>query len=137
MATKKNPTLDLAVSFGSVSFAKSARVGISMLREDLVLSKADNVLCGRRLTGRLVAVPRGENPDQGHLDGMDGEKFELKGIFDVKRIGITPDELSFGLTFNLEGLDRETISNFAGRSGRLIIEDSEELPADSGDDDED
>ena len=132
---KKNPTLNFPVAFGSVSFAKSARVGISVMRDDLVLSKADNLLCGRRLTGRIVTIPKGENEDQGHLDGMDGEKFELHGIFDVKRIGITPDELSFGLTFNLEGLDRETISNFAGRCGRLIIDDSEELP--EGDDDGD
>lgn len=47
-----SPTLDFPVAFGTVSFAKSARVGISVSREDLVLSKADNLLCGRRLTGR-------------------------------------------------------------------------------------
>lgn len=129
--------LTFPVAFGSVSFAKSARVGVSVLRDDLPLSQAERQLCGRRVTGRIVTVPKGESPDQKHLKGMEPEKFELKGVFDVKRIGITPLELSFGLTFNLEGLDRETISNFAGRCGRLIVESSEEFEDDDSEEEED
>ena len=119
-------------SYGSVSFAKSARLGISVDRKDLTVNQIDKLACGRRLTGKIVAVPNGEAPDQGKLEGFD-EKVEMDGLFDVKRIGFTTDEISFGLTFALKGLDRETLAMFCNRTGKLTIKDSEPIP---GDDDE-
>lgn len=126
--------VSLAVSFGSVGFAKSARIGVSCLREDLTVSRADKLLCGRRLALKLTAVPRGENPDQATLEGFD-EKLEMACVADVKRIGVGPDELSFGLTLALNGLDRDMVANFAGRTGRMQIKSSEPIADDDETDD--
>lgn len=125
--------ITLPVSFGTVSFGKTtAKIGASCLRENLTLSRADKGLVGCRLTCKLTAVPKGQNQDQGTIEGFD-EKVELKGIFDIKRIGVTPDEISFGLTANLHGTDRETFSNFAGRDGKIQVLSTEEIPGDEDD----
>ena len=134
MAASLDEKLTLPVSFGSVGFAKSARIGVSCLREDLTVSRADKLLCGRRLTLRLTAVPRGENPDQATLEGFD-EKLEMSCVADVKRIGVGVDELSFGLTLALKGLDRDMVANFAGRTGKLQIKSSEPISDDDETDD--
>ena len=64
------------------------------------------------------------------------EKVEMDGCFDVKRIDCSTDEISFGLTFVLKGLDRETLAMFAGRSGKLTIKDSEPIPDDAKEEDD-
>jgi hypothetical protein len=129
----------LEVSFGSVGFSKSARIGVSMERSKsngaLSVAQAEKLFCGRRLKAKIVAVPRGENVDQGKLDGFD-EKIEMTSLFDVKSISVKPDSIGMTLNCALKGLDRELFANFCSRSGKLVVKASEDIP-DGEDDDDD
>ena len=125
---KKAALLDLPVSFGDVGIGeRTARVGVSVSREELSLSGADKQVCGRRLIGKIVAKDNGAHGDQGNLSGF--EDAEVMGAFDVKRIGVTPKDLSFNLAFNIEDIDVGILGKFAQRNGRLIVGSVEKIPA--------
>ena len=132
--------LDLEVAFGGVSIGdKTARIGVSVERSEISVTQADRNICGRRLTGAILARPNNDNPDQAVMDGFDDE-INLTGIFDVKQIGITPKAVGFGLTFNLQGLDVANLAMFAKRGGHLKIDNVEDIPeaernGDGGDED--
>ena len=82
--------LNLLVEFGGVSIGDgTGRLGVKVSRQQLTLAKADRTLCGRRLTGRVVLTPGGEDPDQQHL--FEGTKRQINATFDVKRFGVAPD----------------------------------------------
>lgn len=137
MGRNKQPTVQLGVpvAFGGVSIGvETARLGIKIDREVMSLESADEFLVGRRLTGRVWTVPKGEDPSQKHF--LDGEKHEMAAVFDVKKIGISPTILSTGLTFSLKDVDTEQLVNFSGRGGRLEIYEVAALE-DVSDDDED
>lgn len=131
-----NPTLlDVPCEFGGVSIGKeTARVSIKVQRAELNIEEADEALCGKRITGRIVAKPRNELQGQGHLMDVDEE---ITGTFDVKRLGFNTDELSFGATFVLSSIDVSHLAKFAKRIGRLVATDSAEIPEDGPDEDED
>lgn len=130
---KKETVLDLPVAFKSVSFGdKTARLGVSVARECLKVNQADKGLCDKRLTGTIESTDS-ENDGQGRLDGMD-TTLRLTGIFDVKGFRVDSNQIGFGLTFSLKDLDRAVLSEFAKRSGRLIVEGAEAIPDDAEDD---
>jgi len=135
MAKRKSRTsdngnvMDLIVGFGNVNIGdKTARIGITVDRGNLSVSQADQSLCGRRLTGTLIAQPDGDAPGQETFPGMDSGNTELNGSFDVKGFNVTAKNISFGLTFSLKDLEMELLGHFAKRNGRLNITEVAELP---------
>lgn len=132
--------LNVPCSFGSVGFGKdTARIGIKVSREQLGLERADELLCGMRLTGKLTADKT--DPDQMQLPGMEGTHESVSGSFDVKSISLKPDEIGFGATFSVATVDQHALIALRSRTGRIVITDAEKLPDDDregdGDDHED
>jgi hypothetical protein len=119
--------LDLPVSFLGVSIGDgTARVGVSVARPILSLSAADRSLCGRRLTGKIVLRPAGEDPNQTTL--FDGVDHEVSATFDVKRFGVSPKAFSFGLTFPLIEINVSELAVFAKKEGRLQVGEIAAIP---------
>lgn len=109
--------LDLPVTFGNISIGdKTARVGVTVMREQLSLSQADRNLCERRLNGKIISRPAGDNPDQASLPGMAFET-TLEGVFDVKGFSVSKEALGFGLTFAIAEIDVSNLAHFAKRGG--------------------
>ncbi len=129
---KKKPTgdvLDLIVDFGNVSAGdKTAHIGIQVSRDRLKLNKAEQQFCEKRLSCCLVMSSDGSHPEQGKLNGMDGDEVELEAVFDVKSIRFTADDIAFGLTGALGSLDVGLLAKFAKKVGRLIVNDVADIP---------
>lgn len=120
--------VELPVAFGSVSIGKtSARLGVSVHAGKLTPTKANNWFVGSRLTGTIIARLGKGQPDQASIPGLDKDP-KIKGVFDVKSVGMTPTHYNFGLTFSLDKLDIEQLSHFAGREGVLTITDVDDIP---------
>ncbi len=135
MAKKKvEAVLKVPVAFSNVNIGdETARVGISIGRGHLTVSQADKHLCGKRLTGTILARSNGATAEQGSLPGLDDDT-EIRGIFDVKGFSASLKKISTGLTFALASVDIEKLSHFAKREGQLSVENIEALP--EGEDDE-
>ena len=139
MARKKvEYLLDLAVAFGNLSVGdKTARIGITVDRQNLKVLEADKHLCERRLTCKLVARPKGENPDQGRMPGFEKDNDEaIDGVADVKGFSVSADHISFGLTFAIASIDIMALTHFAKRSGQFMVEGAEDIPEDEKKDDD-
>ena len=137
---EKVPALNVLVAFSGVSIGDgTARVGVRVLREWLQINKADESLCGRRLTGRIVRLKDGEDPNQTLM--LDEDRHQIAGSFDVKSFGVNQKAISFGLTFSLKDIDISELGFFAKQSGRLIVDQIVDLDVvdddESGDPDED
>lgn len=129
--------LEVDVQFGGVSIGdETARVGIKIDRTLLDLEKADDMLCGKRLTGRIEVCAPGEQNGQQSLPGMKDSRPHLDGTFDVKRFGVGLKEFSCGLTFGLGSIDVSELAKFAKKNGRLTVTDAQFLPEDGDDDDD-
>lgn len=138
MTTATKPVLDIDVQFGNVSIgAENARLGVKIDRGNMDLDSADEMLCGKRLTGRIEVCPPGEQQGQQALPGMKDERPHLDGTFDVKRFGVGASEISAGLTFSLGAIDVSELARFAKKNGRLIVTEAQYLPDDGEDDDGD
>jgi hypothetical protein len=125
---KAEEVLNVRVDFGNIGIGdETARVGIRIDRENLDVNRADEVFCGRRLTGKIITVRDGDAPEQRELIDT-GSQHELKGVFDVKQFSANRKRISTGLTFSLAEIDVSEIGHFAKRSGRLIVTSAEELP---------
>ncbi len=131
MAKKKTESanlLDLTVAFGNISVGdKTARVGVEIDRGDLSVSAADKNLCEKRLTGTIIAKPPGVKGDQGAFPGMEDDT-EMTGIFDVKGVAFSSDQIRIGLTFALASIHVETLAKFAKRAGRLVVQAVDDIP---------
>ena len=126
--------LEIPLSWGDVSIGESTcRIGCTVQRDKLTLSKADAQLCGKRLVGRIVAVPGSDNPEQRQLIA---DETEVAGAFDVKRISFNKKALSFGLTFSIESVRVEDLAHFAKRAGRIVVEEITDIPADDAEGEE-
>jgi hypothetical protein len=129
--------LTLPVGYGNVTIGtETARLGITISRSNLDAATADRNLCGRRLTGKIIAVPKGHRGDERPLPGFDDTR-EIEGVFDVKSIGLTTKVIRAGLTFSLDKLDVPTLAAFAQRDGRIVITEITAIPDDDGRDDGD
>lgn len=123
----KKPELEIPVAFGNLNVGdKTARLGITISRGNMTPSKADKTLCGRRLSGKIVAVPEGVQAENEPLPGMEGD-IEVKGIFDVKGFGVTSKHITAGLTFAIKGMDVAELAHFAKREGRVVVDKIEEI----------
>lgn len=140
MTKKKEKTttvLDLPVSFGNVSIGDTtARLSVSVERPFLPLLEAGEHLCGRRLTGQVVARANGAESDQPLLPGLEDLDHQLSGIFDVSAFRCSPKLIAFGLTFALNGLDLSVLAHFAKRNGKLVVSEVSDLPEGKDDGDE-
>ena len=139
MAKRKPKTEDamsVAVAFGGISIGEdTAKVGFSIDREAMTLEDAESNLCGKRITGRLVVVAGGDDPNQQPLPGMGDIKHELKAVFDVKGFRCTPKLFASGAVFQLSTIQVEELGHFAKKKGRLIVSTVEEA-ADGGGEEE-
>ena len=141
MAKKKEASLlDLPCSFGNVSFGKkTARVSVTVDREELKLAVADKNLCDRRLMLTIHADGNGDQEGQGRLQGMEDD-LDITGSADVKGFGVHSTTISFGLTFNSVEMKKTAaatgiqFNDFAGRNGRVMVAQVDEIPADEGSD---
>jgi len=140
---RRTAQLKIPVRFNNVSIQQTtARIGIKIDRTSLGLSEADNFLCGHRLSCRVQTIPKNEDSKQKHM--FDGGKHTITGVCDVKKIGISPDELSAGLTFSLKDLESEhsELLHFSKRQGQLEVFEisaitKDEAPAEADDDADD
>ncbi len=125
-AKPKTEPLEIPCEFGGVSLGDSTcRLGIRITRDSLSLTKADQFLCGRRIGGTIILSGRKDSPGQ---KKMFDSSLSIRGVFDVKRIGVSPGEISCGLTFSKADVDVATLSNFAKGQGLIRIANVEELP---------
>lgn len=137
--TKTEALIDIPVQYGDLSVGETTcRIGINVARDKLSVSKADSLICGKRLSGRITAVPGNGNPDQGQLIT---DENVVVAAFDVKKIGFNKKTIGFGLTFAIESVDTDALFHFSKRAGRLIVDSAEALPSKDkrkkADDDED
>lgn len=127
-------SLDIPVQYSNVSIGEgTARVGVSIDRSRLNVRDADKKLCGRRLTGTLIAGGANDAPGQQRIPGTNTE---LTGVFDCKSIGMNRKKITAGLTFSLDGIELADLAGLAKRAGRLEIQQIEELPADAAEEPE-
>lgn len=113
--------------FGGVSIGENtARLGIRMSRSDCSLDRADETFCGHRLTGEVKLSRNGDADGQMAL--VDDLEHTVRASFDVKRIGLTPDAISTGLTFSLADIDVAELAKFSKGKGTLLVESVAELP---------
>ena len=123
----KKPTLEVAVAFGGVSIGDTtARLGVKIQRDFLNVVDADEVFTGKRLT--VIVQLGAADADQRKLFDVE---LEVAGSVDVKRIGVTPETISAGLTFNLKTLDIATLARFSKGVGRLKVFDVAAIPDDA------
>ncbi len=126
MAKKVEAILTLAVQYGNVTVGdETISVGVKTERKNISLSAADKHLIGKRLIGCVTCRPGNGNADQKSL--MDAD-VEVAAAFDVNGIHVTRKKLSFGLSFARSSVDMTTITDFAKRSGDLIITEIGEIP---------
>lgn len=127
--------LEIPCEYGSVSIGdKTCRIGLTVSRGDLELSRADKNICGRRLAGRILARSSG-GPNQESLPGLDQDS-QVDGVFDVKTISINREYLSFGLTFSRADVDTESLAQFPKREGVFYVQESMSIPEGGEEDDE-
>jgi hypothetical protein len=118
--------LNVAAKFGGVSIGQeTARIGVTFDRSGLNLEDADAVLCGHRLNGR-VQLGNGTDPNQGKL--IADVDVEITGAFDAKKLSVSPQFISTGLTFALADIDVSELARFSKGNGRLIVEHVAEIP---------
>lgn len=143
MAKKKNgkqaeatAVLDIPVEFGGVGIGqKTARLGLKIDREVMAITKADEALCGRRCTGRVAMGGNNDSPGQGRF--WDDLEDVIDATFDIHRFGVTPDNFTSGLTFNLGEIDIGMLAGFSKGKGRLQILGVADIPKDTVDEHED
>lgn len=125
--TKTAPTTDIAVAYGNVSIGdETARIGVSISRDQMSLAQMDKQFCGKRLTGTILARSTG-HAEQQSLPGADAD-ITITAVFDVKSFGVTRKRYTTGLTFSLSGIDAATLAGFAKREGMLRIDDVADIP---------
>lgn len=133
--------IELPVSFGNLNIGdKTARLGVVVPRTALTITKADNVLCGHRLTCVLVGRAAGAQSEQESLPGVEDD-LETTVVADVKTFGVAGKTIAFGLTVSLPDVDLKTLTQFPKRHGLLRVTSVSDIPeesaADEGGEDDD
>lgn len=133
--------LEIPVSYGKVSFGdKTASVSVSVSRGNIKdANKADQSLCGRRLTGKLMHKPHGWKGDQQALPGTSDDT-EITLIFDVASLSLTSRSIGFTLSVSRDRLNEAIFTSFAKCEGRIsitaIADMNDEEEGGSGDDED-
>ena len=127
--------LDIPVEFGGVSIGEAtARLGIRFDRNVCNINAADDVFCGHRLSGRVILGRNGDQPGQQTL--VEDLDHYVDAVFDVKRISVSPQKISTGLTFSLNDVAIQELAKLSKGSGRLVVNTVAELPTESSADDD-
>lgn len=126
--TKVQNLVEIPVDFGNVSIGdETARLSIKINKNFLNIIAAEELLCGRRLTGSVQL---------GGIEDMDGQQtlFEadviVPGTFDVHRFGVSPKVYTTSLTFRLAEIEVGDIARFSKGRGRLIVQTNKPIPHD-------
>lgn len=115
------------VTFGGVSIGETtARLGITVDRGVLELSRADEFFCNRRLTGKVVLGSFDSSNGQRKL--IDDVDHQVAATFDVKGFRCSTESIAAGLTFSLKEIDIAELAKFSKGQGRLFIDDAAEIP---------
>ena len=127
--------IDLPVTFGGVSIGdQTAKLAIKVDREFLNINAADEVLCGRRITGKVALGRSGDTPGQMVLvEDMDDV---IVAKFDIQRFGVSRDAFTSGLTFRLADVDVRQLARFSKGAGRLIMIEISPILCDTADEDD-
>jgi len=112
-----------------------ARIGLRFDRDAITLDEADANLCGKRLTGEIRLGKDLEG--QKKLNGMEDDIRDVSGVFDVKRLTVTPKYFSIGLSFSIESMHGASLQSFAKKTGKLVVKSSRDLPESSAKSDDD
>lgn len=114
----------LEVKFGGLSIGEStARLGVAIGRGAMTLSRAEKLLCERRLSGSIELGGL-----QGQLPGMQGEAHTIVGVFDTKALSVKSKYYATGLTLALEEIDVSDLAHFPKREGVLRISEISAIP---------
>lgn len=117
-------TKQLAVQFGNVNCGDiTARLACKVSRKSLSLDEADALLTNRTLT---VIVDQQELGEQNRTL-FDDERPSIDASCQSKTFTTAAKHFTFGLTFNLQDVDVPTLTQFAKRTGRVVITDVREL----------
>ena len=100
---KKSTTIPVAYRDITIG-CRCAKLPIVIWRDDLAVDAADASLCGRRLTGRIVARPEGVAARQGVLFGADDDT-TLAGVFMCRGFRVSATRISATLLIPLDGID--------------------------------
>lgn len=120
--------IDLPVSFGGVSIGEStARLAMKIDRQHLRITRADKLLCGRRLTGK---VELGGNEDSPSQTTMFEKEMSVDATFDIHRFGVTETHFTTGATFKLKEIAVGDLAKFSKGAGRLVVDEVIDIPAD-------
>lgn len=118
---------DLDVQFGSVTRQKTCRkIGLAVDRDAISLDDLSERVTKARLSVLLVFDPHLSRDAAGQLIASDGEGsiagIRIAGIADCNGLGASNDErISLGLTFALDGVDRNDLDDIAHRRGYLSL----------------
>jgi hypothetical protein len=129
--SKKRSILEVAVAFGGVSIGeKTARVSMKIARGEsgLDIVAAEDLFCGRRLTGRIQLGGKTDTPGQTKFIETD---VVVDGTFDIHRFGVTPEAFTTGATFSLKEIDIGDLAQFSKGQGRMVVNDKTEIPHDA------
>ncbi len=128
MVAATQELLDVHCDFAGVSFGRNTvRLGVQIDRKLLNVKEADKLLCGRQIKCTVKIQPGGDDPNQTYFDGIGGGA-ELTGIANVHRFGVSPDQITAGLTFNKRQVDGDILKDFASQKGRLLIAEATDIP---------
>lgn len=127
--------LDVPVEFGNVTLGDgTARLGIKISRDVLTINAADETLCERRLTGKVILGHENDSPGQTTFVNSD---YVVEASFDTKRYSAGSKSIATGLTVNLKEINVEDLSHFSKKKGRMILTGIGAIPnSDPGDEDD-
>lgn len=117
------------VEFSGVGIGEtSARIGVTLSRDDMDIDVADDLLCGRRIKGKIEAHKKGgDSEGQGYLKNV---RPSITAVFECKSFRTGPSKIGASLNFALNDLTGDDLRHFANRNGNLYIESAEELKTD-------
>jgi len=129
MTKTETNVIDLACDFGNVAFSggDAASVGIQFRKGKLTPTKAESILCGRRLDCKLKVVPNGDDPDQMEFEGMESA-VTIEGSADAHSYSSRPDIVSSRLHFNKNNIAAGDFVQLARHAGRILIHGVGEIP---------
>lgn len=139
MAKKKSDAvLTLPVKYGKVSIGENAAsVPITVQLTDLSLNTAYKQLCGKRITGQIMARSGGAQAKQESLPGLKNADLEIEGAFDIKSFKFNKKQIGTTISFSLESINIEDLAHFAKREGILTALGIDDIPEkEAGDEDE-
>ena len=127
MVKPADDVIKLFVKFGNVNLGEhTARLGVTVTRNQLTLSRADKTFCNRRLDVTIALGAHDEAAEQTKL--IEDADYEITGSADVKGVKVSEDEYKIGLTFSKKDVSVEDLSRFASGSGHFTIRSAGDIP---------